>query len=347
MTQRRRSLLQAGGIASLGTAMPALLAGCAAPPVRAPTTRQELEAQVDEHARTAGGTVGVALHHAPSGTTLNLNAELRYAMASVFKLPLALALLAQVDARKLSLEQRLPVTPDDRRPGSGSLAHANPLPTAVPVRELLEAMMIHSDNTATDLLWSLVGGAPAVQGRLAALGHGGGISVDRPTAGIIAGVLGVDQRRGSEPLTPQRLAELMRDTPRPERQAAMSRFYAERLDTATPAAVLALLDAVWRGRTLGADSTRLLVDIMKRCETGRRRIKGGLPAGTVVAHKTGTLQPGTTNDAGGIWLPGGGVLLLVVMIKRSPLPLQAQERVIADIAGAAYHHFTLLAHRAG
>jgi len=53
---------------------------------------------------------------------------------------------------------------------------------------------------------------------------------------------------------------------------------------------------------LSEKSTELLLDIMERCETGAGRLKGLLPEGTVIAHKTGTIG-GTTNDVGIITLP--------------------------------------------
>lgn len=60
-----------------------------------------------------------------------------------------------------------------------------------------------------------------------------------------------------------------------------------------------LVDAL---EALSADSTALLKEIMERCETGETRLKGLLPKGTVIAHKTGTIG-GTTNDVGVITLP--------------------------------------------
>lgn len=76
------------------------------------------------------------------------------------------------------------------------------------------------------------------------------------------------------------------------------------------------------------------------CATGRGRLPGGLPPGTRVARKTGTLRPHVTNDAGVITLPGNaGHVAVVVLVRESPQDLRAQERAIADIARTVYGHF--------
>jgi beta-lactamase class A len=80
---------------------------------------------------------------------------------------------------------------------------------------------------------------------------------------------------------------------------------------------------------------------MHRCATGKGRLPAGLPAGTKVAHKTGTFSRLITNDAGIITLPGPyGHVVLTVQIKESSQTLEAQERAIAEVARAVYHHFT-------
>ena len=81
---------------------------------------------------------------------------------------------------------------------------------------------------------------------------------------------------------------------------------------------------------------------MVRCETGKGRLKGRLPAGTRVAHKTGTLRPSVINDAGVIRLSGrAGHLAVAVLIKESKKDLSTQERTIAEIARVLYDHFVV------
>ena len=127
-----------------------------------------------------------------------------------------------------------------------------------------------------------------------------------------------------------------------ERLAAMHAFLADPRDSGTPAATVQLLKKVFAGELLSSKLTARLVEILKATTTGSTRIKGLLPAGTVVAHKTGTTGTvmefnGSTNDAGVILLPGGaGQLAIAVYLKGSTESLAARERMIARIAKAAF-----------
>ena len=78
---------------------------------------------------------------------------------------------------------------------------------------------------------------------------------------------------------------------------------------------------------------------MRRCETGLARLKGMLPDGTDVAHKTGTIG-GTTNDVGIMSLPNGaGQVAIAVFVKASARPGAERERVIAQVARAVHDYF--------
>jgi len=137
--------------------------------------------------------------------------------------------------------------------------------------------------------------------------------------------------------------------PPAKRRAAMREFLADPRDTGTPAATVQLLKRAFAGELLSPKSTARLVEILKATTTGGARIKGLLPAGTVVAHKTGTTATamdlnGSTNDAGVIVLPdGAGQLAGAVFVKGSTRNLAARELVIARIAKAAFDSWANLA----
>ena len=64
----------------------------------------------------------------------------------------------------------------------------------------------------------------------------------------------------------------------------------------------------------------MLITLMEQSTTGLKRIRGRLPAGTIVADKTGTLA-GTVNDVGFITLPdNNGHIAIVVFVKGSEAP---------------------------
>jgi len=298
------------------------------------------QAEIERIAPSAGGTVGVAVRHIESGREIHFNRGQRFPMGSTFKLPVAVQLLALVDEGRRSLDDVIALRPGDLRPGSGTLAKRfDPSRPEYSLRALLELMMIVSDNSATDIVWREAGGSPAVMARLRALGVGG-FSVDRPTALLLAAAFGVDLPPGAE-ATPEAFQALMRTRPKGRREAAWAAVAKDPRDTATPEALVALLLKLWRREALSPAQSTILLDIMERTETGRRRLRGLLPRGTRVIHKTGTLTGIVTNDAGIIELPGGaGHVAIAVMVRESLNAIPVQERAIAEIARAVYDHFS-------
>ena len=262
-------------------------------------------AALDELAAPAGGTVGFAAMDLSTGRSFGRRENEPFPMQSVFKLPIALEVLRQVDGKKLDLGRVVALEAADGRGGPGTLIT---VPSKKTVRELLEAMIITSDNTACDKLLSLVGGPGVVDARVRALG------VDHVTI---------------------RYTELDLGASGPQRGD----------NTATPAAMVALLARVARHEVgLSAASAALLDDVLLRVTTGAQRIKGGLPPGTPVAHKTGMSdtrggKTDATNDVGLVTLPNGHRVAIAVFVHASPADLATRERTIARLARAAYDTF--------
>lgn len=173
------------------------------------------------------------------------------------------------------------------------------------VGALLEAMIVRSDNIACDKLLALVGGPRAVDDHVRALG-----------------VRGIEIRVS-------------------ERELARG----ETDNTATPEAMVALLVKVARREAgLSVASAQLLDELLLGVTTAPKRIKGGLPPGTPVAHKpgtSGTVNGATdaTNDVGLISLPNGNRIALAVFVHASPADQATREATIARLARAAYDAF--------
>ncbi|MGH9202288.1 MAG: serine hydrolase, partial [Vicinamibacterales bacterium] len=179
----------------------------------------------------------------------------------------------------------------------------------------------------------------AVNARLTAVGVEG-IRVDRSTVELIADAIGIKNLPPDSVRTMQRFRALVVAIGDSNRRAARDSLYRDPRDTATPRGMARLLAKIWRREALSGSSTDLLIDVMYRCETGENRLKGLLPRGTRVAHKTGTLDLGVANDVGIIDLPdGAGRLVVAVFVKESTRDVTAQERAIAQIARAAYDYF--------
>ena len=342
--QRRRA------VRAIGCAF--LLAAAGALPAAAQRAASDpglarLEAQFAELAKVTSGSVGVAVVHLESGRAAYLNRSTGYPMASTVKVPIAVRLLTQVDRGELRLDSMITIKPGDLHPGSGTLTDLFAQPGVVlSVRNLMELMLRISDNSATDILLRTAGGSAPVNARLAQLGITG-VRADRPTVRLIADYIGVRGLRSDDVPIAEfgRLADAVSDS---AQRAALVAFDADPRDTSTPDGMARLLESIWRGQALSQSSRDLLLDIMYRCVTGAERLKGMLPPGTRVAHKTGSLGPSagipggrTANDVGIIDLPNGaGHLVTVVFVKNADDSGKA-EKAIAHIARAAYDYFTV------
>ena len=117
-------------------------------------------------------------------------------------------------------------------------------------------------------------------------------------------------------------------------------FEADPRDHTTPNAYLQLLLAIDGGTAMSPESREFLLGVMSRTRTGDGRLKGLLPKGTPVAHKTGTVG-GVANDVGYITLPDGRRFAIAVFTNSSETPSADRERAIAEVARALYDFYYL------
>ena len=302
---------------------------------------RRLESEIGRLSAISGGKVGVGIIHLESGRELFVNGAEPFPMASTVKVPIAVELLTRVQAGTVRLDSMITLRPSDLHPGSGTLTGLfNDPGVSLSVHNLLELMLLISDNSATDMVLKVAGNGPAVNARLSALGIRG-ISVDRPTIQLIADVVGVKNLGPETGWSMAAFDSLNRLVTPADRLAARAAFYQDRRDTATPEGMARLLAKISRGEALGPERTAQLLDILLRVETGAMRLKGILPPDVPVRHKTGSLGVGVANDVGIIDLPdGAGRVVVAVFVKESSRDVAAQERAIAQIARAAYDYFT-------
>ncbi|HWZ85967.1 MAG TPA: class A beta-lactamase [Thermoanaerobaculia bacterium] len=319
-----------------------LLAALLAQP---PASREALEARFQTIAASAGGTVGVSVLHLESGQGAALHGNERFPMASVFKLAVAIELSARADRGAVRLDQTIAIAQSDLRLGRSPIAEKAPKGgITLSVGELLEAMLVDSDNTAADLLLPLAGGPEVITAQLDAAGLGD-IRVDRPEVELAFDSAGVTEPPPRATWSLATLRQAFAAVPEPARHAAFVRFLADPRDTATPNALVQLLRQLAEGRRLTSESRDRILALMARTRSGEHRLKGDLPAGTPVAHRTGSgADDGKanicTNDVGIVTLPGGrGRLAIAVMIKGSDREPAAREKAIAEIARAAVDYW--------
>lgn len=296
-----------------------------------------LRAQIEKMLPRARGEVGVAIKHLETGTEVLVNGDVKYPMASAFKLPILVELFYQRAEGKLTFDDRLEVAPSDLHVGSGSMSNLFDAPgVQLSIHNIINLMMRISDNSAADILLSKAGAAN-VTARMRSLGLET-IRVDRTTQEMILDQSGVDYSSyGRVPLA--QLREMLAAVDAPTAARANDQFAKVEKDVASPRDMNRLLETLFRGEIVDRAASDEIIEILKRCQTGLARIRGLLPEDTVVAHKTGTIG-GTTNDTGIVYLPfDGGHLAITVFTKDAKAPAADRERVIAEISRFAFDYF--------
>ncbi len=285
------------------------------------------------------------MQHLESGRRIDFNATVRFPMGSVFKIPIAARVLSLVDSGLVALDQTLPVLASDQSPGSGIIQSLLYKPgLCLSLENLLELALVVSDNTANDVLLRLVGGPAAVTQFLRA-NQIQGIRIDRLTKQILADKYGLAGLGENGAWSLESYDAGLQGLTAEEMQRAAARFAQDDRDTMTPAAMVELLGKISMTDLLTLSSRTLFLSIMERCRTGEGALKGMLPPGTVVAHKTGSLIGVVANDVGIITLPGeAGHLAIAVCVQSSETKSESESsslcwRIIAHVARAAYDYF--------
>jgi beta-lactamase class A len=195
-----------------------------------------------------------------------------------------MAILSQVDAGALKLDLQVRVAKADLVPPSlhSPIRDQHPEGADLSVRELLRFNIVESDGTASDVLLRLAGGPERVTSYLRGLG----------ADGVTVATSEAEMSRGQK---------------------------VQYRNWATPRSMLELLRVFHRGAGLSPASRGLLLRLMQESVPGAQRIKGLLPQGTLVAHKTGTSgtvngMTAATNDVGIVTLPNGRHMAVVVFV---------------------------------
>ena len=290
--------------------------------------------------RRVGGEIGVSAIHLETGARISYNGDRRFPMASVSKVPMAVEFLRRVDEGEIDLYEDLVVPVTDFRPGYSPLASwSGGKPEQATVDSLFRLMIEVSDNTATDVVLRMAGGPGEVTRRLRELGIYE-VDVDRSEARTFADLSGIPDSVPETQLYRYRYFRTRDALPAEHRQQARLRFGEDPRDTATPDGMAELLALIHAGEGLSPGSRDYLLTSMLASRSGPRRIKGLLPRGTPVAHKTGTIA-GAINDVGIITLPdGAGHVAIAVFVYTFNRTEWRRERTIAEVSRLVYDYFS-------
>jgi len=238
---------------------------------------------MDEIESRVGGRVGLFALAMDSGKTLAHREDERFALCSTFKWVLAAAVLAKVDENRLALEQQIPFGPAD-------IIDYAPVTSKyvqsghLSVEELARAAVVTSDNTAANLLLARLGGPAALTDFL--------------------------RESGDE------ITRLDRNEP-----TLNTNLPGDPRDTTSPRAMVATLRTLLTTNTLSPASRERLIGWLLSCETGRERLRAGLPPQWRVGDKSGTGDRGAANDVVIAWPPRRGPILVAAYMSDSTSPL--------------------------
>ncbi|HVE17279.1 MAG TPA: class A beta-lactamase [Chthoniobacterales bacterium] len=220
-----------------------------------------------------GGRLGVAALDTGNGQRVGYRADERFAMCSTFKLLLAAAVLARVDAGEESLDRKVTYREADLL--SYAPITRKHLP-AMTVGELCAAAIQYSDNTAANLLLRTLGGPKGLTHYLRSSG---------------------DKVTRLDRIEP----ELNSNLPGDER------------DTTTPAAVVGTMRRLLVGKALSKASSAQLNLWLVGNTTGDKRLRAGVAPAWKVGDKTGTGGLGAANDVAIVWPKEGSAPWLVAV----------------------------------
>ena len=238
--------------------------------------------------------LGVFALDTGTNKTVTYHPDERFAYASTHKALAVGALLHQKSIEDLN--ERIFYTRDD-------LVNYNPITekhvdTGMTLRELADASLRYSDNTAGNLILQQLGGPDGFKEAL--------------------------EKIGDDVTLPERFEPDLNEVNPGETH-----------DTSTPRALAASLQKYVLGQALPEDKRALLTDWMKRNTTGDALIRAGVPKSWEVADKTGAGSYATRNDIAILWPPKGDPIVLAILSNRAEKDAEYNDKLIAEAAKQA------------
>lgn len=276
----------------------------------------ELRTAIERMTRSINATWGIHLKCLETGEEIGINADAVMDTMSVIKIPLMIEVFEQAKAGRLRLDDRHTITAADKLPGTGTLQWMDP-GAVMTVKDLVTYMIVVSDNTATNILYRLVGGPAAVTARMRQYGLTA-TTVERDAATWFAALMAAIKQDGNGEDFYRRA-----DTP---------------FATSTPREMSVLLERLVRGELVDAESSARMMGIL-RGQQSRTRLPRYRPDFWTIPHKTGDAPPYIANDVGVLSMPGRTVVISVFAAKHFG-DYAMLEDAIGRIAERVVAHFT-------
>jgi beta-lactamase class A len=257
----------------------------AQPPRPSPTPAplEKLRSSVERITRSLNATWGIYVKCLETGEELALDADRQMDTMSTIKIPLMIEAFEQIKAGRFKLEDRYTLAKADMLPGTGILQRLD-AGAVMSVKDLITLMIIVSDNSATDVVFRMVGGPEAVNRRMESLG----LKLTRATTSAR-----------------EWFAALQAESNREKFHREAKHPYG--LSSAREMGLL--LERMEQGKLVDEPSSKLMLEILRR-QLYRTRIPRFL-SGWSVPHKTGDFLPFIADDVGVLEARGRTVVISV------------------------------------
>lgn len=282
-----------------------------------------LETKISALATEAGlAKIGFAAVDLSRGRAASIRGGELFPMQSICKLPIAVAYLQMVQDGTASMDRKVLLTEADISPGRSPLAEKlRARPTQFTASQLIDHILLNSDNTATDALLKLGGGPARIQSVINAIGLEG-VRIDRYERDLQPQALGLTP----DPAYANQFAfeTAIQSLDEAKQKKALELFLRDARDTASPRGIASLLFKLLSGHLLELRHVTFVLDLMRRTKTGEDRLNGGMLPGWTFAHRGGQSRTiaGTTaafNDAGLATHKNGSKIIIVLFIEGATL----------------------------
>ncbi len=257
------------------------------------------------------GRAGIWVKHLTTGAEAGVHDGEMFNSASVIKIPVMVLAFQMAERGEINLDERVTIRKEDMRGGSGIFRHqdAGLQPT---LRDVLLQMIITSDNTATDLAITKVGGVAKVNEWLKNKGYADGQRLVQTTGDLFAkyNALGPADDPPSRPeAASARSRRSSPDSARAEadRNAKTNNDKTYWLGEISPKGIGLMLEAIEKKTIASATSCDAMLRMMRAQQAGQRRLNHFIQA--PVAHKTGDFPPVLANDVGVIYARSGPIVV--------------------------------------
>jgi len=251
--------------------------------VQEQTPLQKLQASVERTTRSINATWGIYVKSIETGEEIAVGADRQMETMSTIKIPLMVEVFEQIKRWKFKLTDKYTFVPTDSQPGTGTIQRLDP-GAVMTIKDLLTLMIVVSDNTATEVLYRMVGGPDAVNRRMETLGLTKTRAMSVPSKWFAA--------LRAAPST----EEFYRDGKNP-------------FGLSTPRDMGRLLEMMERGTLVDKSSSDLMLQIM-RGQLYRTRIPRYV-SGYRIPHKTGDFLPYVGDDVGVLEAPGNTIVISI------------------------------------